>query len=721
MLDRKNPYSAIPQLEKKIDNISTEQTDIGLDYSAFKEQTKHDLIVIDGEIVDANALIVAETNRATGVENELRAIVDNTIETWFYSGVPTLSNPPAYNWTTDVLKDRHVGDLYYDNATGYAYRFVKVGSVYSWNRLSDSAVVEALAVARTKRKIWVGSGTPEWTPDEGDLWCNPSGDTKVWNGTLWIKSSKYTDDTLAQSALDYAGVVDGKVDDVATDLSDEVTRATGVEIGLATDISNETSARQTADSNLSTRITTAQATADGKNTVYYSNVQPSGSSYKIGDTWFDTGNGNRINQWNGSSWVSRTIGTNAINDSAITGAKIVDDAITNSKLANNSVDTEQIVNNAIESAKLNDGSVTTSKIDALAVTTAKIGNGAITNAKIGNLAVSNAQIQDGAITSAKIGSAEIKTANIEDGAITNAKVGNLDAGKITTGTLNANRIAANSLTIGKIATADQKQILNSNVQVGARNYALGTGEPISAVGRNVDNQCIVLYPLSLTVEELNAIPTGCLIISFDMTLSSNITGTSGTPYIAVGQYNRPWNRTIVTETVAGTYHKEIVISNRAWTDNLLGARINWVDTNCEITFSNFKMEIGNKYTSWTPAPEDIDSDISSKANVTDLEEVQTSADQKVAIGDSNIEDITDVMQFADGTITVGNDTNATEITRAGIIIRNETYEVFVSADELKSANSRLSTIKLRNAQNDAGNLAWVAESDGSVSLKVVSD
>ena len=52
-LDRRDYKSAIPQLEKKIDNISTEQTDIGLDYSAFKEKTKHDLIVIDREIDDS--------------------------------------------------------------------------------------------------------------------------------------------------------------------------------------------------------------------------------------------------------------------------------------------------------------------------------------------------------------------------------------------------------------------------------------------------------------------------------------------------------------------------------------------------------------------------------------------------------------------------------------------------------------------------------------------
>ena len=40
MLDRKDAYSAIPQLEKKIDAISTAQEEAGLNYDAFKEETR---------------------------------------------------------------------------------------------------------------------------------------------------------------------------------------------------------------------------------------------------------------------------------------------------------------------------------------------------------------------------------------------------------------------------------------------------------------------------------------------------------------------------------------------------------------------------------------------------------------------------------------------------------------------------------------------------------
>lgn len=61
-------------------------------------------------------------------------------------------------------------------------------------------------------------------------------------------------------------------------------------------------------------------TANGKNTVYYSTTQPTGS-LKAGDIWFNTGDGG-INFYNGSEWVTHQIGTVSIKDGAITADQI---------------------------------------------------------------------------------------------------------------------------------------------------------------------------------------------------------------------------------------------------------------------------------------------------------------------------------------------------------------------------------------------------------------
>jgi hypothetical protein len=66
----------------------------------------------------------------------------------------------------------------------------------------------------------------------------------------------------------------------------------------------------------------AQDTADGKNTVWYLDSAPTVTNSKIGDTWFNTSDGNKMSNWNGSAWVLKLYGTNAIADLAITNAKI---------------------------------------------------------------------------------------------------------------------------------------------------------------------------------------------------------------------------------------------------------------------------------------------------------------------------------------------------------------------------------------------------------------
>ena len=131
--------------------------------------------------VPAYALAADITNFVTTtlLDTELAAIqgqLDGNVTSWFDTGVPTLANLPASDWTTDTLKDDHLGDLYYDENTQYAYRFKKVGAVYSWEQLSDSAISAALIAASNaqdtadgKRRVFVVQPIPPY--DVGDLWA----------------------------------------------------------------------------------------------------------------------------------------------------------------------------------------------------------------------------------------------------------------------------------------------------------------------------------------------------------------------------------------------------------------------------------------------------------------------------------------------------------------------------------------------------------------------
>lgn len=94
----------------------------------------------------------------------------------------------------------------------------------------------------------------------------------------------------------------------------------------------------------------ALISANGKNTIYYQAQKPTGGTYKAGDTWFDTNDGNAIYTWDEdlSDWVPAQLGENAIANLAITNAKIAN------------LDGAKIVANSIDANSLNADSINTS-------------------------------------------------------------------------------------------------------------------------------------------------------------------------------------------------------------------------------------------------------------------------------------------------------------------------------------------------------------------------
>lgn len=139
--------------------------------------------------------------------------VDGNIATWFFSGIPTLQNSPAVDWVTDEDKNNHLGDLYYDKDTGYAYRFTLEDNVYLWVKLSDSDIAEALAIANaaqdtadSKRRVFVTTPSPPydvgdiWIKDDKDLYrCAVSRSAGNFNEAEWVKATDYSNDDYAKN------------------------------------------------------------------------------------------------------------------------------------------------------------------------------------------------------------------------------------------------------------------------------------------------------------------------------------------------------------------------------------------------------------------------------------------------------------------------------------------------------------------------------------------
>ncbi len=270
---------------------------------------------------------------------DLQNQVDGAIETWFYDGVPTLENAPASSWTTDKEKDTHLGDLYYDNKTGKAYRFAKDGNTYKWTIITDTDIAKALSDASKAQetadgKMKVFSTQPIPPYQLGDIWVNATypTDGSIYKNEIlrcqtakakgssfaiadWTKASKYTDDSALNTFKEeykndmasYKEQLDEKVETwfynyapttqnkPASDWTTDTLKSQHAG-DLFYNTSNGYTYRWTGtawarikDNDINTAMTAAskaQDTADGKRTVFTS--QPT-VPYDEGDLWASGG------------------------------------------------------------------------------------------------------------------------------------------------------------------------------------------------------------------------------------------------------------------------------------------------------------------------------------------------------------------------------------------------------------------------------------------------
>ncbi len=219
-----------------------------LDIKSTYDGKTLDKYIADNSL-DKNAVetIIKKSETITDLKNQ----IDGAIETWFYDGVPTLKNEPAIGWTTNEDKKTHLGDLYYDNKTGKAYRFAKDGSTYKWIIITDTELTKALedssqALKDTKSKRRIFGSQPVPPYDVNDMWVNatyPSDGSTYKNEILkcstskaegeefdiadWKLASKYTDDTKAEEAKKAAEKAQAEIKDTQTNL-----------IALGTTVSN---------------------------------------------------------------------------------------------------------------------------------------------------------------------------------------------------------------------------------------------------------------------------------------------------------------------------------------------------------------------------------------------------------------------------------------------------------------------------------------------------
>ena len=350
---------------------------------------------------------------------------------------------------------------------------------------------------------------------------------------------------------------------------------------------------------------------------------------------------------------------------AVTADKIAAGAVTAEKVAAGAIEADKIAAGAVDTAQLAAGSVTAEKIEAGSITADRMKAKTIT-AESGILAdgvVGTAQIADGTITSAKIVSlnADVITAGTlsvkrlilvgEDGLIYNINAAasgltaeeltdekyqnqingtvivakSITAAQIAAESITGNEILAGSITAGNIDVAglfaDEATIaainamdISSNnylklmvetavddVQVGGRNYLLGTGEAYVAESDGSARTWLFLgkcasetvahslYGKTVTVsfDYDQAITSGAFTLAVHNTWGTVKVFNAGT---ATGQRFEETFDLPVPAAFAENDPNVVIYIDGTW--------------NGSVTFRNLKLEIGNKATDWTPAPED---------------------------------------------------------------------------------------------------------------------
>lgn len=301
------------------------------------------------------------------VIKDLQKQTDGAIETWFYEGVPTLDNLPAVDWNTSELKKIHIGDLYYDQTTGYAYRFTKYNddvNPYRWNRIKDNDIVSALDAANRaqitadgKMKVFYGETKPT-NYQVGDMWVNATLDGKFnndiaravadnktsFNANDWVLASRYSEAiaTIQKWTNEYETKFSNLVDEVKQQKDQSIVvwyydyeptvdnapantwntdELRSEHIGdIFYDIKNNHSYRWTGttwiqikDADFNEAMKTAKAAddkagaagdlADSKRRIFYSDTTPT-EPFDKGDLWIKRV-GDKTETWvyNGTDWV----------------------------------------------------------------------------------------------------------------------------------------------------------------------------------------------------------------------------------------------------------------------------------------------------------------------------------------------------------------------------------------------------------------------------------
>lgn len=732
-------YAKKSELSTTETNLKTEisksaagvRTEVSQTYSTKKEletttkaaQTAQSTADAAKKAAESNASDLANAvSKFDGDISDLKDQIDGAIQTWFYDGIPNALNEPEVNWTTEKDRQAHLGDLYYDNKTGFCYRYMNQNGVYSWARIQDTDVTKALSdaakaqgTANAKKRIFVATPTPPY--EVGDLWVQGSTgdilrcqtqkiDGQAYAEADWVKASKYTDDT-AVTNLSNTVEKTYATKSTVSQLSDKIEQT----VSSVEEVRTDASAAKTTADNAKKAADDAAAAANTAHETATA-AQTAANTAKEHAT--------------AASTAASTAKANA--DAAQAAANKANAAL---------ADAQKNLTDLQNRADVTDEELTAAKkAVASAQTAADSANSAASKAKeLASTAQSTADTAKAnaatAQTKANAAATAASTAqSTADTAKANAKKAQDDVDALKNRVTTAEtKITQNSEAIALRATKSEVTSAVDNIQVGGRNLFYLTKEtPIAEVregdaGRHYDSyqhffgsggslkktdsglklvfgssgQVSLQVPLA---EFGNVENNDTITLSF--TYRGNISSFGIFYFLQSSDPNIP-AYDFPSLNPDGSWHKyshtfrhpqanvRTCVSCLLFYANDQYDSSKWV----EIKAGTLKLEKGNKATDWSPAPEDLQADATNKANNaanTAISESKKYTDAQLKItSDSITSTVSQVSSVANAAKSTADTANSTANT-----VKNDLANLSIGGRNYVLGSEKLSNFTVEN-------------------------
>lgn len=218
-----------------------------------------------GTLITNLTATVATNTGAISTEQTTRATRDDALASQLFT-MSSGSSRVYVAASAPSSTGRQPGDVWFDSDDSY--------KPYVWGRATPSAT----------------TGAYDWRDNSTGIYSNNVGNYAVYTSSISTLNSASSSQASSISALQTT--VGNSSAGLVRDVTALTTTVGDTTSGLVRDVSSLT-------------------TVSAQQRIYRQNTQPSNADRKVGDLWYDTGNGNAPYYWNGTSWIVNTDTTRA--------------------------------------------------------------------------------------------------------------------------------------------------------------------------------------------------------------------------------------------------------------------------------------------------------------------------------------------------------------------------------------------------------------------------